>query len=498
MFEISLISPYSSIFNLGLRTISSVLRDAGYRTKMIFLPMPSSESAWKLSPHFQMEYSEPLLNQLSDLTKTSSLIGLSLMDNYFQIGVQLTRTLKKEDNLIVWGGACPSMNPEAGLQHTDAVCIGDGEYALLELANRLSSGQAVKAIHNLWFQGKPYPQLESIQDISLLPLPDYGPEGHFIYIEKEKSLVSPATYEDYQRFLDKAPDPSRKLAPVYRIETVRGCPHNCTYCGNNFLKKVQSPKLRFVRIDQIEKELIWVKNNFPLVRTIFIEDDCFMARKNIRQVVQLFKDLDFSFRCLISPPYFSEESMEYLIQSGLFVCQIGIQTRAPRIEAMYRRSEINRKIDRVFEFFKKNHPDIPLLVDILINNPWELTEETLYTLHYLLDYLPPKSFIGINSLVFYPGTELCEKARKDNLLESHYYLKTWHWHRQNKILYTTLLLVLLKARLPRNVIRFLAIKPFVFLFEREFITSRILPRVINIMKRFINTLRNRKSWISQP
>lgn len=239
------------------------------------------------------------------------------------------------------------------------------------------------------------------------------------------------------------------------------------------LKKNQSPKVRFKSIDQIKNELFWVKNNLPFVSNISIEDDSFIDRKDIRYIAQLFKEFGFSFRCLVSPQRCSEELLKFLCDCGMLACHVGLQSRAPRIEAMHNRVELNRKIDMLFEIFKKNHFDVPLLVDILVNNPWETTEETIYTLRYLLDHLPPKAILGINSLIFYRGTKLYEKAMQDNLLESRSYLKTWHWRRQREIHYTTLMFALLKLGLPRILIRFLSTAPFIFVFERKKMKGRI-------------------------
>jgi radical SAM superfamily enzyme YgiQ (UPF0313 family) len=484
MIKISLISPYGSITNIGLRTISSVLRQEGFKTQMFFLPMPSSDSPLSTSAYFQMEYPQKLLNQLLELTKDSAIIGLSLMDNYMQPGIQLTRALKREGNLVVWGGALATMNPESALEYADAVCIGDGEDAMLELVKSVSEGGKSKNIPNIWFKGEAYPQLKYIEDISVFPLPDYGPEGHFIYFEDEEQLVAVNTYEDYRKCLEPVRESSGKLSYVYRMETTRGCPHNCTYCGNNILKKVQSPKLRLRSIDQIRGELREVKNNFPFVNTIVIEDDTFIVRNDVRQVAQLFKEFGFFFKCLISPAKFTEEQLDFLIDCGLCVCHIGLQTRAPRIEAMYNRQNLNRGIDKVFEVFRKK-PQVPLLVDILVDNPWEHSDELIYTFHYLLDNFPPRAALGINSLVFYQGTKLWEKAKQENILDNKYYLKTWHWHRQNKIHYTTLLFVLLKLRLPRGLIRFLSAKPFILLFENDLFTCNIFPAIVRSSKKLL-------------
>ncbi|MBF0318798.1 MAG: cobalamin-dependent protein [Nitrospirae bacterium] len=484
--QISLISPYGSLYNSGLRTISSVLKNAGFNTRMIFLPMPSTESGWNISPFCHIKYPESLLERLKAMTADSAVVGITLMDNYMQAGAQLTKALKREDNFIILGGVFPTLNPEKALQYADAVCIGDGEDAMLELVRQLDAGTMPGAIDNIYFHGASYPKLAYIHDISTLPLPDYGPEGHYVYVEHSDEILSFKSLDDYKPFMSFWPDSSTKEPIyIYRMETARGCPDNCTYCANNILKKVQAPKVRFRTIELIEEEILWVKEKFPYVTELFIEDDSFIARRDIRQTASLFKKYGLTFKCFFAPVYFTDELITHLIECGMTACQVGLQSRAPNTEEIYRRTAINRNIDEVLKYFTEKHPGFPLIVDLIVDNPWEKAEDTLYTIHYLLDNMPKNTILGISSLVFYNSTALCNRAVKENILDTStdYQLKTWHWHRQNRIHYTTLLLVMLKLRLPRMLIRLLASKPVVFLLQRSLITQRLIPGLVKAIKK---------------
>lgn len=275
------------------------------------------------------------------------------------------------------------------------------------------------------------------------------------------------------------------------METARGCPDNCTYCANNILKKVQAPKVRFRSLAVIEEEILWVKANFPYVTELFIEDDSFIARKDIRETAELFKKYGMTFKCFFAPRHFTEELLTNLIENGMAACHVGLQSRASETEKIYRRVSVNRNMDEVLRFFSEKYPRFPLIVDLIVDNPWETTQETLFTLNYLLDNVPQNSMIGISSLVFYNGTALCNKAIEENILDTKtdYQLKTWHWHRQNKIHYTTLLFLMLKLRLPRNLIRALAAKPLIILLERKFVIKRLIPGAVKIVKKLYNTIK---------
>jgi len=495
--KVSLVSPYSSIANIGLRSISAVLKEKGHEVQMCFLPVPSLESSWNLSPNFEVHYPDALMEELRELTKDSRVIGLSLMSNYREVGIRITEALKRPGNTIAWGGAYPTLYPEDALSNTDVVCIGDGEEAMAELVSQIEAGTEPDNIPNLWFKGKAYPRLKAIEDISALPLADFGPQGHFVYNEQTGALVPLHSFDDYRNHFERRRRPSAsggdEMVYVFRLETSRGCPHNCTYCQNNVLKKVQSKTVRIKGLDRMKRELDMVRELFPFVKVISIEDDTFTARKDVRELVKLVKDSGFQFRCLVSPLYASEELVASLVENGLIIFTVGLQTRAPKTEKLYNRSALNRGIDDLFELFAKKYPDMPVLVDLIIDNPWETTEDRLYTLNFLLDKLPPKGLIGMNSLVIYPNTTLWEKASADGISSDFNSLKTWHWHRQPKIRYTTLVYFALKIGLPRGLVRFLESRPFLFLFERDLFTNFVIPKTTRLIKRSFMILSGRKT-----
>lgn len=250
--------------------------------------------------------------------------------------------------------------------------------------------------------------------------------------------------------------------------------------------------VRFRTIEKIEEEILWVKEKFPYVTELSIEDDSFFARKDIWETANLLKKYELPFKSLFTPVYFTEELVTHLIDCGMIACQIGLQSRAFNTETIYRRVAINRNIDEVLKFFSVKYPEFILIIDLIVDNPWETPDDVLFTVHYLLDNMPVNAFIGISSLVFFNGTALCNKAIEEKILDTStdYQLKTWQWHRQNKIHYTTLLLVMLKLRLPRKLIRALASKPLVSLLERKFVTEKLIPAAVRTIKKLYKKIKD--------
>ena len=129
--KISLISMFPGIHDFGLRTISACLKQAGHDVNLFFLMQ-----------EFHDKYSETAMNNLVKLTKGSDLVGISVMTNYFDNAIQVTRKLRNNyDFPILWGGIHPTIRPEESLDYADMVCIGESEETLVELTDKIQNKQ---------------------------------------------------------------------------------------------------------------------------------------------------------------------------------------------------------------------------------------------------------------------------------------------------------------------------------------------------------------------
>ena len=85
--NIVLISPYPDITSFGLRTISAHLRRHGHRTRLVFVPDP-----WGDDLRYGVKrYEDHVFDELAALCRDADLIGITLMTNFFDGAVQITR-----------------------------------------------------------------------------------------------------------------------------------------------------------------------------------------------------------------------------------------------------------------------------------------------------------------------------------------------------------------------------------------------------------------------
>ena len=481
--KITFISPYAAISNFAVRSLSTILRNTGHQTNVICLSSPIFEG---INGNTKIINNKELIGQIEDIAGDSDMIGITLMSCHFPAMSELTRILKKLNKPIIWGGIHPTLLPEESLQYADIVCMGEGEDAILELAQRIETGEDPYSIQNLWFRGHNRNPIRVLTAECNFPMLDYGPDGHFAYDEKQKRLVAIKSLEHYQEFL--VPPvwmPGRPKNVIYQIELSRGCPYRCTFCCNNMLRKIFPGRyLRFKPMSRIKEELLWAKKVFTELNGIIIECDTLNAYPDLKELCRFLREeIQLPFTCLLTPFNTTDELLAMLVQAGLWRVQFGLQSKSHEIEKLYGRERLNQNMDKIFTFLKKYNDRLWPRIDVIINCPWEKPYQTLQTVKFLNKHLPKRFTVDIFSLVLLPGSELWERAEKDGLLDPQGYLRTFEWSDLDEIQYTTILLSLLNKGFPRKLLWLLANKPMVSLFSQRFFTRGLFPRMIHAIKK---------------
>jgi len=426
--QITFIAPTPpDISGFSVRALSSYLRSKGHKTKIVFLP--GSIGLLREGGGFAYTYDRETLDQITELCKGSDLIGVSFMSNYFDRAVMVTQAIKKALSIpVIWGGIHPSCKPEECLEYADMVCVGEGEDALLELFGRMSRGEDIHGIPGLWSNRggeiiknghRPL-----IQDLDTLPLFDFSNGDHYIYARDSRRIV-PLTDDIFRKTLPVLPYFDGSLKTAFRTMTDRGCPHRCSYCNVSNIKEMyKDDKIPFLRARSVEyviDELVNIKNRFPFVEVIQFFDDTFFARPlaQIEQFAALYKErVSLPFYCQASPTTLTEAKLESLVNAGLVYVEMGIQTGSKKIKELYHRPESNEKILEVTRLLHRYRsrlmtPDYHIIID----NPWETTDDILETIRLLFN-IPKPYGLCISSLVFFPGTELYNKAVSEGLIQN--------------------------------------------------------------------------------
>ncbi|KMQ50212.1 Fe-S oxidoreductase [Chitinispirillum alkaliphilum] len=181
------------------------------------------------------------------------------------IGAAIKESLPNIFTVLV--GVHVSALPVESLQLSDtidAVAFGEYENTLAQLAEVLSSGEQSGELKNV-------PGLAFRDKNGKIKKNDPRP-----YIEDLDTI--PFVSEVYKKHLDIGPYfYGHSRHPIVVMVTGRGCPFKCTYCV--VPQTLQGHKYRKRSIDSIVREFLYIKENFPQIKEIMIEDDTLTADK---------------------------------------------------------------------------------------------------------------------------------------------------------------------------------------------------------------------------
>ncbi|MFP5259143.1 MAG: B12-binding domain-containing radical SAM protein, partial [Acidobacteriota bacterium] len=194
--RVALISPYPDITAYGVRAIAAYLKANGMDVRLIFLPDPLGDALTDAPER----YPAAVMEQVARLCADCALVGVSLMTNYVDNAVQITKTVKARSSApVLWGGVHPTIRPGECLEWADLVCVGDGEEAVLDVARALEAGSDLTAIPNIWSRRPDGSVAENpvrplAQDLDALPAPDWSHDDHHIWDpEQPEAGVVPLT-----------------------------------------------------------------------------------------------------------------------------------------------------------------------------------------------------------------------------------------------------------------------------------------------------------------
>lgn len=394
--KMTLIHLGASSLNHSIRLLSSCLTRNNHQTQIIFYKR-----------NFTSQHTSRELDAIADVCKHSDIVGLSVMTNFFDRAVAVTKRLKESKIPVIWGGIHAMVKPQECLEYADIVCTCEGEQPLTMLLDRLERSESHTDIQGLSFPGITNPDPRLITDLDALPFPDYNNDNHYLVQDGKLSQM------DERLLLDSS-------GRMYMTLSSRGCPFGCSFCCNSFLnsKYKGQPILRKRDLSKFMEELRFAKK-IAAWEEINITDDCFFAFKT-KEIAMFCKEYkrDIGLPMIVGglyPGLFKKEKLDLLVEAGLVDIRMGIQTVNEKMKRLYHRESSNDKLLRVAEEIGKHK--IKIAYDFIVDNPYE-DEESLIDDLLFITKLPKVPYrLGWFSLVFYPGTELYAKAKEDGLIK---------------------------------------------------------------------------------
>ncbi len=279
---------------LGLSYIAAVLIKAGYDI---------------LVKDFNASGFHPRLLKGTLERKAPRILGISAHTETYLSGLKIAELAKQVNPAItvVMGGTHPTVMYQevAKEKNVDVVVRGEGEYAMLELADSIIRNKG---------------NLAQIKGIAY----------------QENGVLKTTPERPFIKDLDELPFPARGLfpMPMYEISgavlTSRGgCPFSCHFCAVNSIWKGSR---RFRKPEKVIEEILHIFK-YEDVQEINFSDDTFTLDK--RRVMELCgllkKTLRLRWRCSTRVDLVDRELLKEMHEAGCYSIQYGIEAGSQKI-----------------------------------------------------------------------------------------------------------------------------------------------------------------------
>ena len=403
--RIGLISTWD-VENNAVRVLAATLREANHHCTEIYF------KDW-VSNHIDPANEVELANLGKVIRRERiNLICISIRASaYAYPSKDLTDYIQREFGIpVLWGGMHPTVAPNDCIDHCDLVLLGEGEYALVDLADRLRDGSdELLETQNIWFnlnhgEVVKNPLRPLIRDLDTVPFRDYTTHEHKFFITGNTYIQGDPMHGD----------------PVFQMMGSRGCIYKCSYCYNSTYKKDVYPSQKWFRVrspKSIMEEINAAREHWDFKRIRF-DDEVFNFHKEwLDEFCELYpKEVGLPFEVFIEPKLVKEDRVTKLANVGLDGVYMGIQSSERVTGHLYDRRVKNDNIVEIAKLFNRLgiYPHFQLIFDDPVS-----TEEDKKALFDMVAAFPHPYDLYLFSMTVFPGSELNKKLIESGLISKY-------------------------------------------------------------------------------
>ncbi len=364
-------------FKLFDCTQFSIIRDGEFsdwnKTGEKSLQFMVPENSERLPNREKVTYDQ-LIDKVIDeiVSYDPNMIGLSALSDDYPLGLRIMEKVKKKFPNIptIAGGVHATIDPAGVISENcfDMVCVGEGEYVMLDLAERCDQKKDFSKIKNLWIKSK---------------------DGTI-----EKNVVRP-----YEQNLDNFPHPDWSIYPqtafykpykgkVYKygdFEMSRGCPYKCSYCINVQLQAIyKKTGENYHREKSIKRVIEEIKLAVKEHKIEFIKfwDETFllMSKERLEEFAELYtKEINLPYVIETTSQSITPTTAKLLKKSNCKSVSLGLETGSPDLRnGLLSKPTGNEVYLKAFKLLEDN--GIQKVAYNMIGLPYEKQEDIFKTI----------------------------------------------------------------------------------------------------------------------
>ncbi len=320
------------------------------------------------------------------------IIAFPVITSFRKFTVETSRRIKENGikSLIITGGYDITFSPEIIKNSSiDIICRGEGEGAIVDLANALERKEDYKNIKNLW-------------------------------VKKNRKIIKNdiRPFEDINKRLMRDRDIYRRYDLYFKdiefeqISAGRGCPYDCSYCFNHKYRQVYTKvdhKYCALRdVDNVIEECLFLKRKYRIKNIIFMDSTFTYNKRWVLKFLKKYREkVNLPFSINATAKELDEDICKALTRTKCYMIRIGLETGNEKLRKEVLRKDIsNKDYIKVTNLLKKYK--IRYQLNVMFDLPGETLENALETLDFVVKLSSNRSAIGISVFKPYPKLDLTE------------------------------------------------------------------------------------------
>jgi len=366
---------------LGLAYIGAVLERDGYDVTMIDAPI-------------SCESQEGVIKKLQSMKP--DVIGVTSTTPNIGNAVSLITKIKQKmpGTVTVLGGCHITFLPEETMGMCPAIdvgVIGEGEATMLDLVRSVEDGRPLDAVDGIAIREggkirKTRPR-RLIEDLDSLPFP----ARHLLPMEQYTALG--------------------ERTPIGNVITSRGCPFRCIFCASS---RIYGNTFRARSPENVVEEVSELVDKYRINFIEFVDDTFTINKKRSFRLAGLLRKLDISWAFGSRVDTISSEVLQAFRRAGALMFYMGIESASERVLRIMRKGITLGQVRSAISSAKK--AGLEVTGSFIIGTPGESKEEAMETIKFAIQ--SGIDYAQFTAMTPYPGTEVYDFAKANNLLET--------------------------------------------------------------------------------